>query len=256
MENIEVDETQIEPFLPAIYKKLDWLSREDLIKHFVSVEFNRFLAYYKNTPDLNVAGSDETRKRTPKDQFLTFRINVGFEDGINPPRLIGFINEQTKTRNIEVGRIEIGHNDSFFEIDKNFKDLVLKSFQNALFDGVKVVVKLSDNKSKDRPKYRSGDRSKFRSDERPKYKSDDRPKFKSNDRPKYKSDDRPKYKSDDRQQGKPKAWESELSSDWSKSKSKGKSREWSKDKPKGKSNDRSKQSPGGSKKKRSPFKNW
>lgn len=256
VENIEVDETQIEPFLPAIYKKLDWLSREDLIKHFVSVEFNRFLAYYKNTPDLNVAGSDETRKRTPKDQFLTFRINVGFEDGINPPRLIGFINEQTKTRNIEVGRIEIGHNDSFFEIDKNFKDLVLKSFQNALFDGVKVVVKLSDNKSKDRPKYRSGDRSKFRSDERPKYKSDDRPKFKSNDRPKYKSDDRPKYKSDDRQQGKPKAWESELSSDWSKSKSKGKSREWSKDKPKGKSNDRSKQSPGGSKKKRSPFKNW
>ena len=53
VENIEVDEKQIEQYLAPIYKMLDWLQREDLIKHFVSVEFNRFLEYYKNAPDLN-----------------------------------------------------------------------------------------------------------------------------------------------------------------------------------------------------------
>ena len=47
IEKVKVDEKQISPFLPEIYKKLDWLSREDLIKHFVSAEFNRFLDYYK-----------------------------------------------------------------------------------------------------------------------------------------------------------------------------------------------------------------
>ena len=110
VENVEVDETQIEQFLPVILKKLDWLSREDLIKHFVSVEFNRILTYYKNTPDLNVARPEDERdrKRTPRGEFKTLQINVGYQDGLNPPRLIGLINEQTRNRNIEVGRIEIG----------------------------------------------------------------------------------------------------------------------------------------------------
>jgi ATP-dependent RNA helicase DeaD len=245
MENVEVDETQIEPFMPAIYKKLDWLSREDLIKRFVSVEFNRFLAYYKNSPDLNVAHSDEDRKRAPRDQFITFKINLGFDDGINPPRLIGIINEETRTRNIEVGRIEIGHTNSFFEIDKNFKDLIVKSFQDTYFEGVKITVKQSENIPKDKPKFRSFDRPKSR------YKSDER----RHDKPDYQDNDRPKYKSDDRKAGKPKPWESELSKDWSKSKSKGKPNEWSKDKPKGKDDKRAGNS-GGGKKKRSPFKNW
>ncbi|NCB07845.1 MAG: DEAD/DEAH box helicase, partial [Bacteroidia bacterium] len=58
MENTEVNEAQIAEFMPVIYKKLAWLDREELIKHFVSVEFNRFLTYYENAPDINV---DEIR---------------------------------------------------------------------------------------------------------------------------------------------------------------------------------------------------
>lgn len=58
VEKIEVNETQIADFMPVIYKKLAWLEREELIKHFVSVEFNRFLEYYQNAPDINV---DESR---------------------------------------------------------------------------------------------------------------------------------------------------------------------------------------------------
>ena len=47
-------EKQIEPFLQDIYSKLESLSREDLIKHFVSSEFNRFLDYYKIVEILKV----------------------------------------------------------------------------------------------------------------------------------------------------------------------------------------------------------
>ncbi|HEY9114301.1 MAG TPA: DEAD/DEAH box helicase, partial [Bacteroidales bacterium] len=61
MEKVEVNHTQIDQFLPAIYKKLEWLDREELIKHFVSVEFNRFLEYYKNARDLNVFDSRNER---------------------------------------------------------------------------------------------------------------------------------------------------------------------------------------------------
>lgn len=109
VENIDVDESQIEQFLPVIYKKLSWLSREDLIKHFVSVEFNRFLNYYKNTPDLNVARTEEReRKRGHTGDFAYFRLNIGLRDGLNPARLIGLINEITGSRDIQVGRIELG----------------------------------------------------------------------------------------------------------------------------------------------------
>jgi len=59
IEKVEVEEGQIEPFLPAIYKKLEWLSREELIKHFVSAEFNRFLSYYKNARDINASSSKD-----------------------------------------------------------------------------------------------------------------------------------------------------------------------------------------------------
>jgi len=230
MENVEVDEAQIEPFMPQIYKKLEWLSREDLIKRFASVEFNRFLSYYKNARDLNVAQPEKERQKIPQDQFVTFKINVGFQDGINPPRLIGFINEQTRTRNIEVGRIEIGHSNSFFEVDKNFSDLVSKSFRDAYFEGVKVVVKASENRPKERPKFRANDK--------PKFSAGDKPKFRANDKPK------PKFRPAEHKKDKPKAWSDELTEGWSKGKS-GK-----------KSGDRKKDFSGGGKKKKSPFKKW
>lgn len=280
VENVEIDEKQIEPFLPAIYSKLEWLTREDLIKHFVSVEFNRILNYYKNTPDLNVAHPEENKRRAPKENFITLQINVGFQDGLNPPRLIGLINENTRNRDIDVGRIEIGQKSSMFEIEKNSWEEVLKSFQDAKFDGVKVKVEVSRNELKPRPRGRSGERSGersydrpkfrsddkksgYRSDDRPRYKSDDKPRFKSDDKPRYKSEDRPKYKSDDRPRHKSddsqgessKPWLNELSKDWSNEKPRSKSGAWSKEKPKGKPAGKSKESYGG-KKKKSPFKNW
>ena len=66
VEQAEVDEEQIGDFIPEIVAKLSWLDREDLIKKFVSLEFNRFLDYYKDAPDLNV---DENKKvERPKDE--------------------------------------------------------------------------------------------------------------------------------------------------------------------------------------------
>ncbi len=55
IKNIEFDEKQISQFLPVINKKLDEMSREDLIKRFVSVEFNHFLNYYKDSTDINAS---------------------------------------------------------------------------------------------------------------------------------------------------------------------------------------------------------
>ncbi len=151
VEKIEVNDTQIEQYLPVIYKKLDWLSREDLIKHFVSVEFNRFLAYYKGARDLNVSSKpprEEIRKGKAKG-FSRFFISVGSKSNLTVPRLIGLINDTTGKRNIEIGKIDIMKKFSFFEIDSKFENEILKAFKNAKYEGGKVSVELSkpDTKS-------------------------------------------------------------------------------------------------------------
>ena len=209
-ENVEVDEKRIAQYLPVIYKKLEWLDRENLIKRLVSLEFNRFLEYYKNAPDLNVHQSDrdsdirggrgfsrddrgrsrsdpqdgrrsrsrddsreerrsrshdefqDERKsrfhedfqedtRNVKAQFSRFFINVGSRDNLNPGKMISLINEQTRKRNIEIGKIDILKSFSFFEVDSRHEKDIIKSFVNAEYNNNPLQVELSkpDTKKQD-----------------------------------------------------------------------------------------------------------
>lgn len=146
MENIEVDEAQIGGYMDVIYKKLDWLSREDLIKRFVSVEFNRFLNYYKNAGDLNV--SEGRQKKDSRDferavSFSRFFVNIGSKNKLTPPQMIGLINDYTKRRNIGIGKIDILKNFSFFEVDSKFEKDVVNGFRNAEFKGISLQVDIS-----------------------------------------------------------------------------------------------------------------
>jgi len=59
---IKVDEERLASFLPAIEAKLGHLSKDELIKHFISAEFNRFLDYYKHSNDIN-SSKDSSRGR-------------------------------------------------------------------------------------------------------------------------------------------------------------------------------------------------
>lgn len=130
VEKVEVDDDQIGQYLPVIYKKLEWLSREELIKHFVSVEFNSFLSYYKNAPDLNAVADKKEKISQQATRFTTLNINLGRNHGLSPSQLIGMINEQTNKRKIPIGRIDIGPKMSSFEVDQDSYRDVLNAFRN------------------------------------------------------------------------------------------------------------------------------
>ena len=127
---IEVKESEIENFLPSIYEKLEGLSREELIQKFVSLEFNSFLSYYENAQDLNDLSSKDNRRngRGTNENMTRFFINIGRKDSLNPAKLIGLINDQDITPNIEIGAIDILDTFSFFEIDKKFQEQTLICF--------------------------------------------------------------------------------------------------------------------------------
>jgi ATP-dependent RNA helicase DeaD len=135
VQNTEVNEDQIKDFLPSIYDKLKDLDREALIQKFVSLEFNAFLSYYENASDLNDMssrgeGASRSVTRGNDENMARFFINLGRKDNLNPARLIGLINDQKITDNIEIGAIDILDTFSFFEIDKNFESAALEAFES------------------------------------------------------------------------------------------------------------------------------
>ncbi len=148
MEKVIVDDTQIKSFLPNIYKKLEWLDREELIKKFVSVEFNRFLDYYRNAPDLNEP-TDSRRsggKKTAMAGFVRFFINLGRIDDLKPTTIIGLVNDFTGVRDINIGEIEILKSFSFFEVDENYSTILLNAFKNKEYKKRKIVLEVASGK--------------------------------------------------------------------------------------------------------------
>jgi ATP-dependent RNA helicase DeaD len=145
IEKAEVDNPQIESFLPSIHKKLEWLDREELIKKFVSLEFNRFLDYYKNTPDLNPVSVKE-KINYSEEKITRYFINLGSSHKLQPQTLLRLINEFTGDDRIEVGDIEILKNFSFFETDKKYTDLIIRAFTGKKFKGREIGVEVASRK--------------------------------------------------------------------------------------------------------------
>ena len=143
--DIEVNEKEIKGFLPDIYTKLEELDREELIKRFVSIEFNQFLSYYQDARDLNNDDKPD-RKRTGDESLTRFYVNLGKMDDLTPARLIGLINENLKKRDVEIGQIEILKSFSFFEIDKNYADDLLETLNGAEFNNRRVIIELTAKK--------------------------------------------------------------------------------------------------------------
>lgn len=159
MEKIEVDHKAIDKFLPVVYEKLEWLSREELIKHFVSLEFNRFLDYYKGTQDLNAPEESESKSRKKRKRkestgkrsgarvaeegFTRFFINLGHKDSLTPQDLIGLINRCTRKRSIDIGRIDLMKSFSFFEVDQKHAFTILSSFKGIEYNRREVNVEIA-----------------------------------------------------------------------------------------------------------------
>ncbi len=177
LEKVEVKEDEIQHFLEPIYKKLSWLSTEDLIKRIVSLEFNRMIEYYKDTADLDIPEEHEgKRKRESKYEsrsgqsdrektshtaeagFTRLHINLGKRDGLFPKQLIALMNSLVHHR-IEMGRIDLLTNFSFFEVPQRDARFVVKDMTGADWKGRQVIVSVADelpadgDKAGRKPKY-------------------------------------------------------------------------------------------------------
>ena len=177
MENVEVNEEQIDPYMAQIMKQLEYLSKEEILKRFVSLEFNRFLDYYKDSEDLNYhekneRGSKERGERGDRAERgdrndrgergaksgkrIRLKINVGEREGINAKRFLGIINDVTNDKSISIGAIEVTNKFTFFDVFADQADKVVAAFAN---EPDYVVAEAKGSKAADsgksKPEYRA-----------------------------------------------------------------------------------------------------
>lgn len=157
IEKVKVNEAEIDPLMPSIFRKLEWLDKEDIIKRVVSLEFNRLIEYYKDADELQVVddrggrrdefGSDRgnSRKgsgRASQAGFSRMFINVGKTDGLFPNQLIELINANVPGK-VQIGKIDLLNNFSFFEVEDSEAKHVISSLKNSDFNGRRISVEIA-----------------------------------------------------------------------------------------------------------------
>ncbi|MEZ2337460.1 DEAD/DEAH box helicase [Mucilaginibacter sp. RCC_168] len=154
--NVTVNEEQIEQYLPRIIEEFKDISKEDFIKRFASIEFNRFLDYYKNAPDLN-ASVEEGRiredrgERAPggKSAYTRLFINLGSVDEFNRGDLLGYICNTTKISGRTVGKIDVKGVYSFFEVPHEDVEKVMTAYKEIEYKGRPVRIEISGEGTSD-----------------------------------------------------------------------------------------------------------
>lgn len=190
LELIEVNDTEIAPFLPEIFRKLEWLTKEDLIKRIVSREFGHFLRYYADAPVIEQPtdrkGSDDDTRKSRRERrkgaegghqaeegYTRLFINLGKRDNFYAREIINLVNRYVKGGKVEIGRIDLTNNCSFFEVPNEDADLVLSKMKRVKVGDRKVVVdhadrvegqpngRRSSNRRAEKPERRRGERRTF-----------------------------------------------------------------------------------------------
>ncbi|NDW12082.1 ATP-dependent RNA helicase [Bacteroides sp. 214] len=182
VEKVKVSEEEIADYMPAIYRKLEWLEKEDIIKRMVSLEFNRFLDYYRDREEIEIVtdarggrerssnsekwsdlrrGSDRRENSGPRKAepgFTRIFISLGKADRFLPAQLIDLVNRHTKQR-VRIGRIDLMKSFSFFEVENKQALSVVKALNKQNFQGRKINVEIAGEEgpsNKPQGKYSTG----------------------------------------------------------------------------------------------------
>ena len=142
LKNIEVNPA-IDDYLPAIYKELQHIDREELIKKIFAVEFTRFFNYYKNAEVLPEEDAKESRKGGDSGEVRYF-INIGERDGYDWKTLKDFLKATLNLGRDDVFKVDVKNSFSFFNTEADQVDLVMSTFADFKMDGRFINVEISD----------------------------------------------------------------------------------------------------------------
>lgn len=144
---VEVNEAEIAKYLPVIEKEFADMTKEDVLKKFASLEFNRFLEYYRFAEDLNIGERREVREYATKkgNNDLMF-INLGKMDNLGAKELVEMVKQVGNVRPHDIGDIRLKGAYSFFELPANQSQRVVQAFNGFVYRGRRVRVEIQNER--------------------------------------------------------------------------------------------------------------
>ncbi|NRD24051.1 DEAD/DEAH box helicase [Winogradskyella litoriviva] len=177
---------EIDKHLDSINELFADTDKDELIKKFFSVEFNRFFNYYQKSKDLSVVESrgdrDGGRDYGKQSNDTRYFINVGSKDGFDWMKLKDFLKEQLELGRDDVFKVDVKESFSFFNTEKALQEKVLAFFTDFKYEGRFVNVEVSENRGGGRSGGRSRGRNDRRSGASGNRRRDDKRERRSNDR--------------------------------------------------------------------------
>ncbi|MBC7757373.1 MAG: DEAD/DEAH box helicase [Phormidesmis sp. FL-bin-119] len=157
--NVEVNEAQIEQYIPRILDEFKDLDKEEIIKRFASLEFNSFLEYYSKAPDLNISNDDRGFERERGERsdrpdrgarssagYTRLFMNLGSVDDFTRGDMLGFICNNTKISGKSVGKIDLKGVFTFFEVEDSEVNKVIEGFKTVDFQGRSVRIEMAGDR--------------------------------------------------------------------------------------------------------------
>lgn len=162
LERVEVNDEEIDKYMPGVAKKLSWLSAEDLLKRVLSLEFNRLLNYYKDAPKIDISDEKPAKKgkkangdkekfddrdkdrRTAERGMERIYVNVGKGDGFYACNLIDMLNKNISGKRVDVGRIDLLPGYSLFDVRKADAKRVVGALKGQEFFGKRLYSEIAD----------------------------------------------------------------------------------------------------------------
>jgi ATP-dependent RNA helicase DeaD len=146
---------EIDKHLDRINELFADTDKDELIKKFFSVEFNRFFNYYQKTKDLGVVESRDSDRDGGRDfgkssNDTRYFINVGSKDGFDWMKLKDFLKEQLELGRDDVFKVDVKESFSFFNTEKELQEKVLAFFTDFKYEGRFVNVEVSEDKGRSR----------------------------------------------------------------------------------------------------------
>ncbi|MGQ3086290.1 DEAD/DEAH box helicase, partial [Flavobacterium sp.] len=155
IKDVEVDH-EIDSYLPAIYEVMKDLTKEELIKKMVSVEFNRFINYYKKNRDLSTqkAGADRRDSSASNEGgsgngATRYFVNIGSRDNFDWMSLKDFLRDTLGLGRDDVFKVDVKEGFSFFNTDAEHSNIVLETLNSMHLEGRRLNVEISKNDGRD-----------------------------------------------------------------------------------------------------------
>lgn len=146
IKDIEIN-PEIETYLPAITELLQDFDKEEIIKKVISVEFNRFLDYYKKASNslTSVSNGKGGNKDIPSDGAVRFFVNIGSKEGLDWMSLKDYLRDTLDLGRDDLFKVDVKEGFSFFNTNAEYAEKVMSILNGESYNGRRINVEISNN---------------------------------------------------------------------------------------------------------------